>query len=68
MPFVQAGDRNHRALRELSGRAGRLRKGAEGRRTAARARGHANAHAPGGDGWGDTGCGYSFLRGSMGNT
>ena len=68
MPFVQAGDRNHRALRELSGRAGRLRETAKGGRTAARARGHADAHASGGDGWGNTGGGNSFLRSSMGNS
>ena len=34
----------------------------------ARARGHADAHASGGDGWGNTGGGNSFLRSSMGNT
>ena len=68
MPPVQARDRDHRALREMSGRAGRLRETAKGGRPAARARGHADAHASGGDGWGNTGGGNSFLRSSMGNT
>ena len=68
MSIVQARDRNHRALRAMSSRAGRLRETAKGGRTTACARGHADAHASGGDGWGNTGGGNSFLRSSMGNS